>query len=52
MRPLGNASRLYGGRYPLWRDLWKAALNAFDINFDCRLSTGHKQRKRQKLHSC
>ncbi|WP_257890328.1 hypothetical protein [Rhodococcus sp. USK10] len=26
----------------LWSDHWKAALNAFEITFDGRLSTGRK----------
>jgi transposase-like protein len=25
-----------------WTNRWKAALNAFDITFDCRLSAGRK----------
>src|SRR5439155_12243773 len=33
-----------------WTSRWKAALNAFDITFDGRLSAGRKQQQRQKLH--
>ena len=33
-----------------WTNRWKAALNAFDITFDGRLSAGRKQQQRQKLH--
>ena len=31
-----------------WTNRWKAALNAFDITFDGRLSAGQKIRKRRK----
>src|SRR6516225_763568 len=33
-----------------WTNRWKAALNAFDMTFDGRLSAGRKLQTRQKLH--
>ena len=33
-----------------WTNRWKAALNAFDMTFDGRLSAGRKYQQRKKLH--